>query len=62
MGETKGLYCILMGKPEENRPLGRPKLKWEYNIKLDLKEREWEIMEWFHLAQQGFRKIQWISD
>jgi hypothetical protein len=40
MGETKGLYCILMGKPEENRPLGRPKLKWEYNIKLDLKERE----------------------
>jgi len=36
MGERRGLYMVLVGKPEGKRPLGRPKLRWEDNIKMDL--------------------------
>ena len=36
MEESRGAYRILVGKPEERRPLGRPKRRWEDNIKLDL--------------------------
>jgi hypothetical protein len=34
-GEMKNAYRILVGKPEGKRPLGRPRLRWEYNIKID---------------------------
>jgi hypothetical protein len=37
-GERKGAYRALMGKPEGRRPLGRPRRRWEDNIKMDLKE------------------------
>jgi hypothetical protein len=40
MGEERNSYTILVGKPEENRPLGRPRRKWVDNIKMDLGERE----------------------
>ena len=36
MGERRGLYRILVGKPEGKRPLGRPRCRWEDNIKMDL--------------------------
>jgi len=36
MGERRGVYRILMGKPEGTRPLGRPRCRWEDNIKMDL--------------------------
>jgi hypothetical protein len=36
MGETRGAYCILVGKPEGRRQLGRPRHRWEDNTKLDL--------------------------
>jgi hypothetical protein len=36
MGERRGVYRILVGKPEGKRPLGRPRLIWEDNIKMDL--------------------------
>jgi len=36
MGRSKGAYRVLVGKPEGKRPLGRPRLRWEDNIKLDL--------------------------
>jgi hypothetical protein len=36
MGQKRGVYRILVGKPEGKRPLGRPKLRWEDNIKVDL--------------------------
>jgi hypothetical protein len=39
MGEKRNAYSILVGKPEEKRPLGRPKRRWVYNIKMDLGER-----------------------
>jgi hypothetical protein len=38
MGERRGVYRVLVGRPEGKRPLGRPRRRWEYNIKLDLKE------------------------
>jgi hypothetical protein len=37
---------ILMGKPERKRPLGRPRLRWVGNIKMDLGEIEWGSMDW----------------
>ena len=38
MGERRGVYRVLLGKPEEKRPLGRPRHRWEDNIKVDLQE------------------------
>ena len=38
MGENRGVHWVLVGKPEGNRPLGRPRLRWEDNIKMDLQE------------------------
>jgi hypothetical protein len=40
-----------VGKPEGKRPLGRPRRKWEDNIKTDVREREWGGMDWIDLAQ-----------
>jgi hypothetical protein len=41
MGERRGAYRALVGKPEERRPLGRPWRRWEDNIKMDLREVGW---------------------
>jgi hypothetical protein len=38
MGERRGLYRVLVGKPEGKRPVGRPRRRWEDNIKMDLQE------------------------
>ena len=38
MGERRGVYKVLVGKPEGKRPLGRPRRRWEDNIKMDLQE------------------------
>jgi hypothetical protein len=40
--ERRGVYSVLLGKPEEKRPLGRPRRRWEDNIKMDLQEVGWE--------------------
>jgi len=37
VGHRRGVYRVLVGKPEEKRPLGRPRLRWEDNIKMDLR-------------------------
>jgi hypothetical protein len=42
---------ILFGTPEGNRPLGRFGRRWEDNIRMDLTERGWEVVDWMHLAQ-----------
>jgi hypothetical protein len=44
-------YRILMGKPEGNRPLGRPRCRWVDNTELDLRELGWGGMDWIYLAQ-----------
>jgi hypothetical protein len=41
MGERRGAYKALVGKPEGRRPLGRPRHRWEDNIKMDLREVGW---------------------
>jgi hypothetical protein len=42
---------FLVGKPEEKRPFGRPRCKWEDNIRIDLVEIGCEFLDWIHLAQ-----------
>jgi hypothetical protein len=49
--EKKNAYRILVGKPEGTRPLGRPRRRWEDNIRMDLREIGWGGMEWIDLAQ-----------
>jgi hypothetical protein len=49
--EKRNVYRILVGKPEEKRPLGRPRPRWVYNIKMDFREIEWGDMDWIDLAQ-----------
>jgi hypothetical protein len=49
--KKRNAYRILMGKPEERRPLGRPRRRWVDNIKMDLREIEWNGMDWIDLAQ-----------
>jgi hypothetical protein len=51
MGEVRGAYNILVGKPEGRRPLGRPRHRWEDNIKMDLREIGFGDVDWIHLAQ-----------
>jgi len=55
MGETRGIYRVLVGKPEGNRPLGRPRCRWEDNIKMDLQKVECGGMDWIELAQDRDR-------
>jgi hypothetical protein len=54
MGEERGAYRILVGRPEGRRPLGRPRLRWEDNIKMDLQEVGWGV-DWIELAQDRGR-------
>ena len=55
MGEGKGVYRVLVGKPEGKRPLGRPRLRWEDNIKMDLQDEGYSGMDWIELAQDRDR-------
>jgi hypothetical protein len=50
-GEKRNAYRILVGRPEGKRPRGRPRRRWEDNIKMDLREKEWDGMDWTDLAQ-----------
>jgi hypothetical protein len=51
MGEKGIAYRILLGKAEGKRPLGRPRRRWEDNIKIDLREIGWGGMDWIDLGQ-----------
>jgi len=55
MGEERGVYRVLMGKPEGKRPLGRPRRRWVDNIRMDLEEVEYGYMDWIGLAQDRDR-------
>jgi len=54
-GKRIGFYRVLMGKPEEKRPLVRPRRRWDYNIKMDLREVACGGMDWIELAQDRDR-------
>jgi len=55
MGERRGVYRVLVGKPEGKRPLGRPRRRWEDNIKMDLQEVGCGGMDLIELAQDRDR-------
>jgi hypothetical protein len=52
--EKRGAYRILVGRPEGRRPLGRPRRRWDDNIKMDSQEVGWG-MDWIELAQDRDR-------
>jgi hypothetical protein len=51
MGEVRGAYNVLVGRPEGRRPLGRRRHRWEDNIKMDLREIGFGDVDWIHMAQ-----------
>jgi hypothetical protein len=55
MGEGRGVYRVLVGRPEGKRPLGRPRHRWEDNIKMDLREIGIDGANWILLAQGRVR-------
>jgi len=54
-GGKRGVYRILVGKSEGKRPLGRPRRRWEDNIKIDFQEVECGGMDWIELAKDRDR-------
>jgi hypothetical protein len=56
MGEGRGVYKVLVGRSEGKRPLGRPRRRWEDNIKMDLSEIGVNRANWIQLAQD---RVQW---
>jgi hypothetical protein len=56
MGEGRGVYRVFVGRPEGKRPLGRPRRRWEDNIKMDLRETEIYGANWIKVVQN---MVQW---
>jgi len=56
IGEVRNAYKILVGNSDRKRPLGRPKRRWEDSIRMNLREIEWEDVDWMQLAQD---RVQW---
>jgi hypothetical protein len=56
MGEGRGVYRVLVGRTEGKRPLGRPRRRWEDNIKMALREMRIDRANWIQLAQD---RVQW---
>ena len=61
MGEKGGLYRVLVGRRESKRPLGRPRHRWENNIKVDIQEVGYEGMDWIELAQDRDRQWAFVN-
>ena len=55
MGQGRGWYRVLVGKPEVKRPLGRPRRRWEDNIKMDFQEVGGDCGDWMELTQDRDR-------
>jgi hypothetical protein len=49
------VYKVLMGKPQQKTPLGRPRHRWEDGIRMDLRETGWRSVDWIQLAQNRGR-------
>jgi hypothetical protein len=55
MGEHRGVHRVLVGKPEKKMPVGRPRCRWEDNIKMNVQEVEGGRGDWMELAQERDR-------
>jgi hypothetical protein len=55
VGEGRGRYRVLVEKPDGKRPVGKPRCRWEDNIKMDLQEVGCGCMDWIGLAQDRDR-------
>jgi hypothetical protein len=55
MGDGRGVYSVFVGRPEGKRPLGRPRRRWEDNIKMDLGKIGINGANWIQLAQDRVR-------
>jgi hypothetical protein len=58
MGEGRGIYRVLLGRPEGEKPLGRSRRRWEDNINMDLRETGIDGANWIQVAQDRF---QWLA-
>jgi len=58
MKEMRNKYNIFVGKPEGKKQLGRCMRRWEDNIRMDLSEGEWKVVDWIHLSQD--RNQWWV--
>jgi len=61
MGERRGIHRVLVGKPEGKRPPGRPRHRWEDNIKMDLQEVGCGCSDWIKLAQDSDRWLAFVN-
>jgi len=57
MGDRRSAYRVLVERPDEKKLLGRPKHRWDDNIKIDLQVGEWGGMDWVALAQNRDRQL-----
>jgi hypothetical protein len=61
VGDGRGVYRVLVGRPEGKRPLGRPRRRWEDNIKMGLKEIMIDGATWIRLAQDKFQRRAFVN-
>jgi hypothetical protein len=61
MGEGRGVNRVLVGRPEGKKPLGRPRRRWEDNIKMDLKEIGIDGANWIRLAQDRVQRQVFVN-
>ena len=61
VGEERGVYRVLVGKPDGKKPLGRPRRRWVYNIRMDLQEVGCEYMDWTGLVKDRDRWRRLVS-
>jgi hypothetical protein len=57
----RGVYRVLVGRPEGKIPLGRPRRRWEDNIKMDLREKGMDEANWIHLAQDRVQRRAFVN-
>jgi hypothetical protein len=57
MGKLRYAYRVLVRRPEGKRPLGGPRRRGEGNSRMDLEEKEWEGVDWIHLAQGSYEHV-----
>jgi hypothetical protein len=61
LGEGRGVYSVLVGRPERKRPVGRPRRRWEDNIKMDLREKGIFGTNWIRLAQDRIQRWAFVN-